>query len=59
MNQSDAQGASVNDSGLGKFKPLSDISYSKPFIDFSDPLQIAKLAAVAFAVFYAWRKFKK
>lgn len=46
------------DSGLGAFAPKNTITYSKPFLDVTNPASLLGLSIVALVGWYAWRRFK-
>lgn len=59
--QSGASGSAsgLAQSGLGAFAPETTISFSKPLVDISNPLEVAALVGLAVVSVIAWRKFKR
>ncbi len=45
-------------SGLGAFAPKNTITYSKPFIDVTNPASLVGLSIVLIVGWVAWRRLK-
>ena len=56
ISKAGAQG--MSSSGLGVFDGENNIKTKKPIIDFSSPVQVAILSAVAILAMYAIRRLK-
>jgi hypothetical protein len=57
--QNTASASGLSQSGLGAFAPQTNISFSKPIIDISNPMEVVALIGLLGVGVLAWRKFKK
>lgn len=55
-----AQATGAAYGGFGEFAPKNNISLGKPMLDFdlSNPYELASIALICAAGWFAWRKFK-
>jgi len=55
---SSAQSSGVSQSGVGAFAPINRIYMNKPFVDLTNPVELATFGGLCLLGWYAWRKFK-
>lgn len=58
VKQSSAAAGGSSISGVGDFSPTNTISFSRPLVDLTDPLQVAVAAGLAYIGWLAWKRFK-
>jgi hypothetical protein len=61
-NQSSAQSTGSAAGGFGLFSPENNISvgsfFKLPTVDLTDPYELAALSLIAFAGWWAWKRYK-